>query len=136
MNQSPSAANSPYGVIGGISKPQESTPSLSNIGTPIFPAPLEKSGIESPLSKNPTPRRWMASSISFKASGYSPERRVPLTILIRDKRGQLKRETVAYAVGPNRKVAVARANQILAAVNAFIAPILLLIPLRILEVTL
>lgn len=73
----------------------------------------------------------MANSISFKASEFTRERRVPITILIRDKRGQLRRETVAYAVGPNRRVAAARAHEIISAVNARlnqVLPLILLVP--------
>lgn len=73
---------------------------------------------EAPIGNGITPRLWKAVGITFAAK-YTKERRVPILIYITDQNtGKLKTVTVAYAVGPNKEIALYRAQKIQEAVNA------------------
>lgn len=112
----------------------------------ILSADLDLAGIQAPMGTSKTPRYWESANIGQRGSPWdSLPRRCPITMLVKDERsGQLKRETVAYAYGKTAYIARARAELICRAVGdalaksvaARLAPLLLLIPLRILEVTL
>jgi hypothetical protein len=73
---------------------------------------------QAPTTKNPTPRVWLkCSGASFPSSNFDPSRRVPIYFHAMDKQGRPRVETYAYSYGKNRTQALARANEIITAVN-------------------